>query len=239
MKTVAIHQPNFFPWLGYFNKIALADVFVFLDHVQFPKTGGTWMNRVKLLSHGEAKWSTAAIDRDFSGTRPITQMQFSENHPWQKTIVKTLEANYVLHPFFGETMAVIKPVLLNCEPNLAEYNITAVTEIAKMIGLDVAKFRRSSQLRVEGSSNELLCALTHATGGSIYMCGGGASGYQEESVFNACGIKLLYQNFQHPDYPQCGQATFIGGLSILDALMNLGWSGVRKLLEAPPHLQNS
>ena len=239
MKIVAIHQPNFFPWLGYFDKIARADIFVFLDHVQFPKTGGTWMNRVKLLSHGEAKWSTAAIDRDFSGTRPITQMQFSENHPWQKSIVKTLEGNYARHPFFRETMAVVKPVLLNCEKNLAEYNITAVTEIAKMIGLDVAKIRRSSELGVEGSSNELLCELTRAVGGGVYMCGGGASGYQEESVFNACGIKLLYQNFQHPTYPQCGQETFIGGLSILDALMNIGWSGVRNLLGLTPSRQNS
>ena len=231
MTLVAIHQPNFFPWLGYFEKIARADVFVFLDHVQFPKTGsGTWINRVELLSQGEAKWSSAAIDRDFAGTRPITQMQFSENHLWRKKIVKTLEANYGRHPFFGETMAAIEPLILNCEPNVAEYNIKAVIEIANILGLNVKKFRRSSQLQVEGSSNELLCALTLATGGDTYMCGGGASGYQDESVFKTSGVKLHFQNFQHPKYSQRRQQTFVPGLSIIDALMNLGFSGVQKLL---------
>ncbi len=49
MAIVAIHQPNFFPWLGYFDKIARCDHFVLLDHVQFQKTGGVWSNRVRMM----------------------------------------------------------------------------------------------------------------------------------------------------------------------------------------------
>ena len=75
-RVVAIHQPNFFPWLGYFDKIARSDVFIFLDDVQFPKTGGVWSNRVKILIGGEARWSTAPIDRSFTGTRKICEMHF-------------------------------------------------------------------------------------------------------------------------------------------------------------------
>ena len=48
-KIVAIHQPNFFPWLGYFDKINKSDIFIFLDDVQFPKKGGNWTNRVQLM----------------------------------------------------------------------------------------------------------------------------------------------------------------------------------------------
>ena len=80
-KTVAIHQPNFFPWMGYFEKISRSDVFVFFDDVQFPKKGGSWSNRVKLLVSEEARWVTAAIDRSYSGTRTIREMFFLDNNP--------------------------------------------------------------------------------------------------------------------------------------------------------------
>ena len=72
---VAIHQPNFFPWLGFFDKIARADVFCLLDNVQFPKTGGTWINRVQLWINGKAAWATAPVDRSYSGVRRIREMQ--------------------------------------------------------------------------------------------------------------------------------------------------------------------
>jgi hypothetical protein len=62
--VVAIHQPNFLPWLGFFDKLARADVFVLLNSVQFPRTSkGTWINRVKLLVGGEARWATVPIVR--------------------------------------------------------------------------------------------------------------------------------------------------------------------------------
>src|ERR1041385_6733376 len=68
-KLVAIHQPNFFPWLGYFNKIARADIFIVLDNVQFSKTGGTWSNRVRLLLEGWPMWATLPVERSFHGVR--------------------------------------------------------------------------------------------------------------------------------------------------------------------------
>jgi len=66
-RVVAIHQPNFLPWLGYFDKLARADTFVLLDSVQFPKRNGTWMNRVKLLVGGEPGWITVPIVRAYHG----------------------------------------------------------------------------------------------------------------------------------------------------------------------------
>ena len=78
---VAIHQPNFFPWLGYFDKISKADSFVFLDDIQFPKKGGSWSNRIKLFISGDVRWVTAAINRDYSGTRNINEMEFLTNNP--------------------------------------------------------------------------------------------------------------------------------------------------------------
>jgi hypothetical protein len=229
-KTVAIHQPNFFPWLGYFDKINRADIFLFFDDVQFPKTGGVWCNRVKCLISRHPFWMTAAIDRNYSGTRQIREMHFLKNDPWRDKMLKRLEVSYCKHPFYSETMAVIEPLVLNSESNIAEYNIFAVTKIAHQMSLDITKLRRSSEFVAEGSSNELLCELTMMAGGSTYICGGGADGYQEDAIFAKSRINLQHQNFNHPIYPQFNYDVFEPGLSIIDAAMNLGWRGIGDLL---------
>lgn len=228
--TVAIHQPNFFPWLGYFDKISQADIFLFLDDVQFPKKGGTWSNRVKLLIGNQARWVTAAIDRNYSGTRAIREMHFLANDRWREKMLKSLEVNYRSHPFYSETMVVLEPIILNTESNIADYNIYAVTKIAQQIGLDTKKLKRSSDLSAEGSSNELLCSLTLLAGGNTYMCGGGADGYQNDVIFEKKGVQLHYQNFEHPIYPQCGQSEFLPGLSVIDIAMNMGWSEIKSFM---------
>ena len=64
---IGIHQPNFFPWLGYFNKLAMVDKFIIYDSAQLQKKGGSWSNRVKLIVSGEQRWVSANLDRDYSG----------------------------------------------------------------------------------------------------------------------------------------------------------------------------
>jgi hypothetical protein len=229
-KTVSIHQPNFFPWIGYFDKIVRSDVFILLDDVQFPKTGGGWSNRVKLLVGSEVSWVTAAIDRAFSGTRNINEMNFLGNNPWREKIKKMLEYNYKKHPFYDETINWVEPLLLNKEANIAAYNIQLIITIVKLLGLGEDKLKVASVLAAEGQSNERLCSLTQLVGGQVYMCGGGADGYQDEAEFTERGIQLLYQSFKHPVYPQKGQKEFVPGLSIVDAFMNIGAKGVAELL---------
>ena len=103
-KIIAIHQPNFFPWLGYFDKIVKSNLFIFLDHVQFPKKGGTWMNRVNLLVCGKAKWITASVDRNYTGTKKINEIKIKSNDNWKQKFLKTLEQSYNKHYFFDQTM---------------------------------------------------------------------------------------------------------------------------------------
>lgn len=236
MTIVAIHQPNFFPWLGYFDKIARSDVFIFLDHVQLQKTGGTWSNRVKLLQGGEARWVTAPILRKFHGVLAIRDMEFRLDDIWREKFIKSLIANYARTPHFRAVLNFLEPLILNPERNIARYNGTVIKSIAQHLGFTGDKFRWSSDVRGEGQASEMLVSLTRIVGGDAYMCGGGATGYQEDAAFSAAGIGLIYQNFEHPVYPQIGAKEFAPGLSIIDALMNIGVVELRAALKAAADL---
>jgi len=227
---VAIHQPNFFPWLGYFDKIRRADVFILLDDVQYQKTGGTWTNRVKVLINGEGRWLTAPVDRGFHGTRAINEMAFSDKEGWRDKVVKTIFTAYRRAPHFDEAMPVLEPLIRNPVDNVAEYNILAIETLATALGLPRGRLVRSSSLPTESAATQRLIDLTKRVGGWSYLCGGGAGGYQEDAAFSGAGLSLTYQDFAPTPYPQHGAGVFVPGLSIIDAAMNLGWSGVAGLL---------
>ena len=222
-KTVAIHQPNFFPWLGYFDKINRADIFVFLDDVQFPKKGGTWSNRVQLLVFGNPKWMTSTIKRDFSGTKNVNEIRINTEDNWQHKFFKTLDQSYKKHPFHSQITPTIEQLVFNDEQNLSKFNINSIKVILDHLVIDSKKLRLSSELKQESSSNELLINLTKSLSCDTYMCGGGADGYQNKELFEKNNIKLLYQKFSHPTYNQYKQQEFVKGLSIIDCLMNIGW----------------
>ena len=230
-KIVTIHQPNFFPWLGYFDKIHRADIFIFLDDVQFPKTGSVWINRVKVCINGEARWLTAPVDRSFHGTRNVNQMLFSQKEDWRDKMLKTLNTTYRRAPYFNEAYSIVEPLVKFPQDNIAEYNIHAIKTLTVALGYSAKTLIRSSELSTEHLSTERLVDLTMLVGGNAYLCGGGAVGYQKDEVFENSGINLLYQHFMHPAYPQFTGIEFVSGLSIVDALMNLGLEGVQRLLQ--------
>lgn len=88
---------------------------------------------------------------------------------------------------------------------------------------------------MNATSTERLVAIVEKLGGSIYLCGGGANGYQRDEMFAHVGIEVRYQDFRHPTYAQSGGAPFVSGLSILDALSFAGIDGVRSLLRSGGH----
>ncbi|MBT9158696.1 MAG: hypothetical protein DDT36_01714 [Firmicutes bacterium] len=124
----------------------------------------------------------------------------------------------------------LEPLVLLPEVNLARYNMAVVRAIAGRIGLRNDHYVTSSSLGVQGQASELLIDLTRKVGGVCYLCGGGSGGYQDDKAFDSAGVALRYQAFTHPIYTQHGQREFISGLSIVDALMNLGVDGVVHLM---------
>ncbi|MBR1156121.1 WbqC family protein [Bradyrhizobium sp. JYMT SZCCT0428] len=219
---IAIHQPNFFPWLGYFDKIRRADVFIFLDNVDYPRKGsggmGSWVNRVQLCVQGKAKWVTCPVKRASLGTR-ILAVEIDDGQVWRTKLQKTLTAGYGRAPHFNNTMTLLQPLFESPEGNLATFNISAIKVIAAYLGI-ATQFLRQSELAHQGSSTRLLISLVKAAGGKAYLAGGGAAGYQEDEIFAEEGIQLVYQRFMPRPY---GDPTrFLPGLSIIDYLMHDG-----------------
>jgi hypothetical protein len=219
---VAIHQPNFFPWMGYFDKIRRADVFVFLDAVDYPRSGsggmGSWCNRVRAGVQGEARWITCPVKRAKLG-EPINAITIDDDQPWRTKLLRTLEANYRKAACYAGAMTLLEPLITSPENNLATFNITAIEAIADRLAV-TTRFVRQSSLPGEGKATDLLISLVKASGGQAYLAGGGAGSYQQDEAFAAAGLDLVYQGFAPRPYGN--EARFIAGLSIIDYLMHDG-----------------
>ena len=235
-RLVSIHQPNFFPWLGYFGKIIQSDVFVFLDNVQIPRTGaGSWVNRVHILNSGQVQWLTLPIDKAFPGLRAINEVDIVADDRWRRKITDSLRQNYKKAPYFDQVFPVLDPLLNSTERNLAQYNIAAITTIAQEFGVPSFRFVCSSALPIKGLvSTDRLVRIVQEVGGTHYLYGGAANaagGYQENEKFVAAGLAPIAQEFRHPVYPQFNASVFQPGLSVIDALMNIGFNAFWDVLK--------
>jgi len=226
----AIHQPNFFPWLGYFDKIRRADRFVFLDAADYPRAGsggmGSFTNRVKLVIAGEPRWVGAPVRRLSLGAAINTAL-VDDSQPWRAKLMRSLEGSYSKAPRYAQTMAFLEPLVVNGESGLAALNMNAIRAIAERLGL-TTRFLRQSELSAAGAATELLISLVRAAGAEVYLAGGGAGAYQDDDAFGAAGIDLRYQGFVPAPYGPPGR--FTPGLSVIDYLMFDG----RPLAEAFP-----
>jgi hypothetical protein len=228
-RLAAIHQPTFLPWLGWWDKFLRADVLVLLDDVQFPKKGGTWMNRVRLLVGEEPAWITVPVDRAYSGVRSVREMLIDETKPWRARILATVEASYRSAPHFNDVYPVIVEALDVETTRISALNQHAIGCISARLGQDAGKVVRQSDLRVHGQGTELLVSLCNAVRANAYLNGDGAAGYLVEEEFVDAGLRLVQQHFAPPQYAQRAPR-HVPGLSIVDALMSCGWDGTKSLL---------
>lgn len=232
--VVAIHQPNFFPWMGYFNKVARCDRFVFLDNVQIPRTGaGSWVNRVRLLIGGGPKWFTLPVSKS-GAFHAINQTVVVADPVQRAKLVNSIRMNYRRAPHFDEIFPLVDRLLNDPDSNLAAFNMKAIVAISELLGFSGTRFVRASDLPSSGEmSTDRLVRLVQEVGGTAYLYGeGAAQGYQENERFLAAGLTPMAQSFAHPLYKQFNASEFIPGLSIIDVLMNCGAQGTRNLLMA-------
>jgi hypothetical protein len=231
---ITIHQPDMLPWLGFFNKINKADLWVVLDHTtNNPRDAAFWGRRVKIMVNGEGKWLSLPLKRpETAGVIgvPIYEIQFNDADPKvYQDALKTVELSYKRAPFFKEVFPIIEHFLLSKEMGMSNRNLSFIFQIMELLEMKTAVCY-SSTLYCKESSTALLVEILKKKNGTIYLCGGGASAYQQDELFLNEGIVVEYNNFIHPVYPQLTSKEFVQGLSIIDAAMNIGWERIKELI---------
>ncbi len=226
----AIHQPNFLPWLGFFDKIVQSDVFVILDHVINNPRDAIWTKRVQILCNGSPFWLTFPLKKH-KGIPfvPINQMQVNKTETYQTKHLKTIELNYKKAPYYEEARPLLDS-FYDCDSEfIAEKNISFIMKICECLGIK-RDFIKSSELDCQFSSTEMLAEICRKVNANIYIYGTGADSYQENEILERQGIEVVARNFVHPVYKQFNSENFVKGFSIIDALMNCGIDGTKKLL---------
>lgn len=227
---VAIHQPNYFPWLGYFRKMIEADVFIFLDDVQFSK--GSYTNRVGIRSGSGRRWLTVTVNVKFG--QLISEVSVAKVD-WIDRHLEILRNTYKECPYFGRVWPDIEAAYVTLKSaKLSEINIHLIQHAAHCLNIET-DMRLASTLNVSGKSDDRLIALLgQVSPGCVYLSGEGGGNYQSDDKFRMHGFDIRYVSFQHPEYSQYPSAEpFQAGLSILDAAFNLGWEQTADLLKIP------
>lgn len=220
---VAAHQPNYVPWLGYFAKLASADIFIFLDDVQLPQ-GRSYVHRSRIHAQPDGVWLSAPIRRE--ERQLIKDVRFADAD-WCRKHQATLFHTYRKAPFFDPVMTLVEGIYGTDTDSLAQFNMSAVTAIAGFLGLS-CRFELSSAFGVSQCSDDRLIELVKAVNGDTYLSGAGGQNYQHPEKFEAAGIRLCVREYRPRPYPQI-QGGFVSGLSVLDALFNLGPGAARLL----------
>jgi hypothetical protein len=226
---VAIHQPNFIPWLGYFYKIAHADVFVFLDSAQF--TRNSYINRNRIKTQSGPQWLTVPVRTTGRFGQSILEVKMAWESDWRQKHMNALTTNYGRAPFFPQVLALLERSysVVGSGSGLAEFNISLIEAVCAYLDIK-REFVRASNLALEGQSTDLLVRICQELGATTYLAGGGAVNYQDDAMFKAAGVEVEYSDFKRQPYPQLW-GDFLPNLSIVDALMNKGPSTLDLLVK--------
>jgi len=228
-KVVAIHQPNFLPWLGYFHKMNQADAFVLLDDVQFSK--GSYGNRVKIKSRfKESVWLTVPVHS--TGKQAYNEIQIAYDQDWRTDHANLLRDAYQQFeqaPYFDQYFQDIMALQETQCANLAELNILLTRYLKRELQISTTLYVVSEFEEDFGIRSERLLNICKRLEADVYLSGQGARAYNDEALFSSNEIQLVYQNFNHPVYPQLHGGEFVAGLSVIDLLFNCGPDSARIL----------
>ena len=225
---ISIHQPQYFPWLPYFSKIARSDLFIFLDKVQYQKNG--LQNRNELKNSNGRFWLTIPVS--FSLGENICDIKMAGSD-WSKKHLKSIRINYSKAKnllFFEENIA---PILSNNILSLSELNIEIIKTISKNFFELNTKFINQSEISTTEKGSDLILEICKKVNAVKYLSGPNGKNYLNETSFSKNNIEIEYLKNELPNYypQQHPKIGFINDISALDFIlnMNMNWSEYYKL----------
>ncbi len=217
---VAIIQPNYIPWKGYFDIINMVDIFVIYDDVQY--TLRDWRNRNKIKTKSGLQWLT--IPNDGTQKQLIRDVKIVWNDRWNVKHWKSIFFNYSKAQYFKEYKDYFEELYLNLkEQYLLEADLKFIEAIAKILGIKT-KIICSSDLNYDRTlhKTERLIAILKELKATSYLSGPSAKSYIDESLFKKENIELKWMDYSgYPEYPQL-YPPFIHEVSIIDLILNTG-----------------
>jgi len=216
---VAIHQPNYLPYIGYFSKMAQADIFVILDNVQFSKDSYT--QRTRIRTKEGSIWLTIPVEKKNNSFKLIQEVQLPQNRKWLEKHRLSIISNYSKTPFYDETFIRTYYDSYN-SILLRDFNEFGIYYLKNIFGIKT-KIIRSSELNLNRDlkATDLLIDIIKKIGGTTYISGHGGKKYLDENKFPDEGIKLVYFEFEPFEYKQRWNG-FEPYMSAIDLLFNLG-----------------
>jgi hypothetical protein len=227
---VAVHQPQYLPWLGYFDKIDKADIFCFLDNVQFKKND--WQNRNRIKSPTGWQWMTTPVLYRFP--QSINEVKINNTVNWKRKHLQALITNYGKAPFFDDFIDFFNHAYLKDWEFLNDLNVYFIRGILKMLKIGKKTTVFSSELNLSNDPTERLIDICKNLGADTYLSGQDGINYLNQTRFRQQGIRLIVQHFNHPVYHQLF-GEFQSHLSIVDLLFNCGPEAIRKIRAYNPH----
>jgi hypothetical protein len=226
LKTAVIHQPDFLPYLGFFQRLLRADIFIVLDHVQFVHSNRGWTHRDRIKTAYGERWLTVSVKKAPRDTA-INKIELSGGD-WREQNLNLIRENYRNAPYFSELYPRIEALYASPVTLLWEFNMNSIKLLLEWFAIDLPIIFAST-LQPEGHKNELLVDLLKKAGADRYLSGTGAKDYFVPEPFLNAAIEVEWQEFQHPAYPQ-QFGDFIPYLSSIDLLFNCGAEHARQLL---------
>lgn len=216
---ITIHQPEYLPWLGFFDRILKSDILVILDDVQYQKNG--FINRNKIKTAQGWQWLTIPVqNRESLGL--INKVKINNQENWQENQWKTIFFNYQKAPNFTEYSHFLKVALEKKWENISELDIYLIGETMDILGVK-KEIIKSSLMSIPGQGTERLVNICKTLGGDTYLSGPGGESYLEIKKFKEENIKIIFQKFVHPVFSQLFEKRgFIPNLSIIDLIFNCG-----------------
>lgn len=223
---VAIMQPYFLPYIGYFQLLASVDLFVIYDNIKYTKKG--WINRNRYLLNGDAADFVLSLKKD-SDFLDVRDRRLADDFDRRKLLNRFREA-YRKAPFFNEVFPAIESIVLNPETNLFDFICHSVNEVCRMLGIRT-RIVLSSSLDIDHTlkSQDKVLAICQHLGAATYINAIGGQELYSQEAFSGLGIDLRFIRALPIQYPQLGKA-FVPWLSILDVMMFNSVEDIRGML---------
>jgi WbqC-like protein len=217
--TLVVLQPGYLPWLGFFDQLRRADVFVYYDDVQYDKHG--WRNRNRIKTQNGPLWLTVPVRHAGRGTTlRILEIEIDMRTPWARKHVASIRQAYARAPFLHRYLPALEELLQRRWERLVDLDVACTDLMAEWFGLR-RPVERSSALGIDGDRSERLINICRRLGASTYLSGDAARSYLDLPLFQRHGIGVQWQEYVHPVYPQL-HGGFVSHLSALDLLLNCG-----------------